>query len=88
MTTRITVTLDDQLAELVRSAAAEDPKAKGNVSEWIARACRSRMLAEEARALAEWQRAHPEETAAMYAEREAEHEAMYAAEARRHGDAA
>ncbi|MEV0344053.1 hypothetical protein AB0H49_34090 [Nocardia sp. NPDC050713] len=88
MTTRITVTLGDQLAELIRTYAAEDPRAKGNVSDWVARACRSRMLAEEARALAQWQREHPEETAEFYREREAEHEAMHAAESHRHGDAA
>ncbi|MFE3280058.1 hypothetical protein [Nocardia sp. NPDC059239] len=91
MTTRITVTLDDHLAELVRSFAAEDPKAKGNVSDWVAGACRSRMLSEEARAQAKWDREHPEEREAYYAEREAEHEAMYAAErvAQAHpGDAA
>jgi hypothetical protein len=88
MTTRITVTLDDHLADLVRQFAADDPRANGNVSEWVAGACRSRMLSEEARALAAWHRAHPEETAAFYAEREAEHEAMYAAEAHHQGDAA
>lgn len=70
MTTRITVTLDDQLAALVRWCAADDQKAKGNVSEWITKACRSRILTEEARALAKWDRDHPTQTAAFYAERE------------------
>ncbi|MEU4183610.1 hypothetical protein AB0H76_39075 [Nocardia sp. NPDC050712] len=87
MTTRITITLDDRLAEQVRDAATQDPRARGNVSEWLAKAARSRMLAEEARALAKWQRDHPEETSEMYAEREAEHEAMHADE-HLQGDAA
>ncbi|WP_157556888.1 hypothetical protein [Nocardia acidivorans] len=88
MTTRITVTLDDRLAEQIREFATADAKTQGNVSEWIAGAARARMLAEEARALAKWQREHPEETAAFYAEREAEHALMHASEAHRHGDAA
>lgn len=84
MTTRITVTLDDRLAEQVRAAATDS--AGGNVSDWISKACVSRMLSEEARALAAWQRAHPEETTEFYREREAEHEAMHAAA--HQGDAA
>lgn len=86
MTTRITVTLDDLLAEQIRDAATDT--AGGNVSEWVSKACRSRMLAEEARALAAWQREHPEQTAAECAEREAEHEAMFGDAAHRQGDAA
>lgn len=70
MTTEFVVTLDDQLAEMVRSYATADSKANGNVSDWIASACRSRMLAEDARALALWELQHPNETAAAYAERQ------------------
>lgn len=63
-----TITLDDRLAALIQAEAA------GDVSAWIAKACTSRLLRQEAEALAAWQRAHPAETAAQYAEAEAEHE--------------
>ncbi|WP_067470341.1 hypothetical protein [Nocardia amamiensis] len=63
-----TITLDDRLAALVQAEAA------GDVSAWIAKACTSRLLRQEAEALAAWQRAHPAETAAQYAEAEAERE--------------
>ncbi|MGV9336526.1 hypothetical protein [Nocardia sp. NPDC003726] len=65
---QLTITLNDRLAELVRA------RADGDVSAWIAKACTSRLLQEEAQALAAWQRAHPAETAAEYAEAEAERE--------------
>ncbi|MEU2043585.1 hypothetical protein [Nocardia niwae] len=64
----LTITLDDRLAALVQAEAA------GDVSAWIAKACTSRLLRQEAEALAVWQRAHPAETAAQYAEAEAERE--------------
>jgi hypothetical protein len=85
MTARTTITMDDALFAMVREAAGS------NVSDWIAKACRSRLLAEDARALAAWQRAHPAETAEAYAEVEAERETRDRAEdeaARRRGDAA
>ncbi|WP_156370821.1 hypothetical protein [Nocardia arizonensis] len=85
MTTRTTITMDDALFAMVRDAAGS------NVSDWIAKACRSRLLAEDARALAAWQRTHPGETADAYAEAEAEREARDRADeeaARRRGDAA
>jgi hypothetical protein len=84
MTVRTTITMDDRLYALVREAAG------GNVSEWIARAARSRLLAEDARAMAEWDRMHPEGRAAWHTDVEAEREARWAseeAERKRHGDA-
>ncbi|MFE4459257.1 hypothetical protein ACFROC_18035 [Nocardia tengchongensis] len=80
---RLTITVPDRLADQARDAAG------GNVSGWITGAIRSRLLAEDARALAAWQAAHPEATAAAYAEAEAEYEAATApARGHRAGDAA
>jgi hypothetical protein len=82
--TRTTITMDDALYAMVKDAAGP------NVSEWIAKACRSRLLADDARAWAAWERAHPEETAARRAESETEREARYLGDEgrRRNGDAA
>jgi hypothetical protein len=83
-----TISMDDALFTLVEQAAGE------NLSEWIAKACRSRLLAEAARAQAEWERAHPAEAAkeraaeaARNLEAEAEQEVWHQAEeaARRRG---
>ncbi|MEV6562940.1 hypothetical protein AB0M22_44985 [Nocardia sp. NPDC051756] len=76
MTGRLTVTMDDRLAALVRDAAARETG--GNVSEWLTRAATSRLLAADAAALAAWDAAHPDERSAELAEREAEREARWA----------
>ncbi|MGY5210077.1 hypothetical protein [Nocardia gipuzkoensis] len=64
----MTIILDDRLAELIQADGA------GDVSAWIAKACTSRLLRQDAEAWAAWQREHPVETAAQYAEAEAERE--------------
>lgn len=82
MTVRTTITMDDYTYALVKAASG------GNISEWLTKAARKRLLADEARAVAVWQRQHPEETAQRYAEAEAELAEAEAAERRRRGDAA
>lgn len=73
MTTRLTVTLDDYTAAAVVEAATE---AGQSVSDWMGRAARRRLLAEDAAAVAAWQAARPEETAAQYRDTEAEQIAL------------
>lgn len=77
MTTRITVTVEDELAALIRSAARMDPKTRGNVSEWLARAARSRLLREAALGEIEWERAHPDRAQIRMEEVEAERDARW-----------
>ncbi len=73
--------MDDALYIRVREAAGE------NLSEWVARACRSRLLSEGMREVAVWEQEHPAEAAAARAaeaawqlEIEAEQEAQHLAE--------
>ncbi len=86
----MTISLDDTLLAQVRHSAGED------ISGWIAKACRSRLLAEACRAESDWEREHPEEAAKartelarQYLEVEAEQHARQLAEQawqRRGGD--
>ncbi|MBF6370297.1 hypothetical protein IU469_32005 [Nocardia puris] len=48
--------------------AQVEAAADGDLSGWIARACRSRLLSEQCRAVAEWEREHPVEAAAARAQ--------------------
>lgn len=57
-----TISLDDALLAQIREAAG------ANLSDWIARACRSHLLAEACRAETSWARKHPEEAALAAAE--------------------
>ncbi len=73
--------MDDALFVHVREAAGE------NLSEWIAKACRSQLLSEGMREAAVWEQKHPAEAAAARAaeaawqlEIEAEQEAQHLAE--------
>jgi hypothetical protein len=87
-----TISMDSALLARVRAAAGE------NLSEWIAKACRSRLLSEGVRDAVVWEREHPAEAAAARTaeairqlETEAEREVRYQAEqAARHrgGDGA
>ncbi|MGF6884497.1 hypothetical protein ABIA39_005732 [Nocardia sp. GAS34] len=84
--------MDNVLFAHVRKAAGE------NLSEWIAKACRQRLLGEGVRSAVVWEREHPDEAAAARAaeavrqlEADAETEVRYQAdEAARHrgGDGA
>ncbi|WP_107661106.1 hypothetical protein [Nocardia suismassiliense] len=72
-TTTIAVPLDDSLLALVRNAAGET-----SVDEWIAKACRDRLLHDELHHLRRWENEHPDEAArerAAEAQRILEHEA-------------
>ncbi|MGW0058112.1 hypothetical protein [Nocardia nova] len=82
MTTRITITLDDRTADLVREAAG----GPGRVSEWMATAARKRLLSDEARAVVA--AADPAATAAAYDERERERAELHEGPRRHRGDAA
>ncbi|WP_157513945.1 hypothetical protein [Nocardia concava] len=85
MTTRMTITVNDRLAALVREAAGS------NISEWVSKAMTQRLLSEDAVALAAHAAADPTGTKAWYDDMEAEHEAATAADgSHRHpkGDAA
>ncbi|MGW4774219.1 hypothetical protein ACWEO2_40025 [Nocardia sp. NPDC004278] len=82
------IEMDDVLFARIQQAAGE------NFSEWVSKACRSRLLTDAARDAAVWERAHPAEAARERAEEaarsletEAEHEIQYQAEeaARRGG---
>lgn len=79
--------MDDALLAQVRQAAGK------NLSEWITRACLSRLLSQGMRSAREWERAHPAEAAAARAEdarhvleaeaeREVEHQAQHQARIR------
>ncbi|WP_280269680.1 hypothetical protein [Nocardia wallacei] len=74
--------MDDRTYALVKEAAG------GNFSEWMTKAARKRLLAEEARAVSLAQRQHPEQTAAEYDEYEAERAAVEESERRRRGNVA
>ena len=52
------ISLDDVLLARIQDAGG------GNLSEWIAAACRSRLLAQAVRAAIEWERTHPAEATA------------------------
>ncbi|MFI1914769.1 hypothetical protein [Nocardia sp. NPDC020380] len=52
--TKLTITLPDELASAVRESAA------GNVSDYIARAVRQRLLEDDLRKLAEFERRNPQ----------------------------
>ncbi|WP_194838508.1 hypothetical protein [Nocardia sp. XZ_19_369] len=52
-----TISLDDALMAQVLEAAGD------NLSAWIARACRSLLLSEEAKAIREWELTHPDQAA-------------------------
>lgn len=54
--------MDDLLFSYVREAAGE------NLSEWIAKACRARLLSEGVREAVVWEREHPAEAAATRAQ--------------------
>ncbi|MBC7299908.1 MAG: hypothetical protein H5T78_03020 [Nocardia sp.] len=54
----ITISLDDALLARIQDAGG------ANLSEWIAAACRSRLLAQATRAAIDWERTHPVEAAA------------------------
>ncbi|WP_433734917.1 hypothetical protein ACQP0C_41645 (plasmid) [Nocardia sp. CA-129566] len=82
------IEMDDVLFTRIQQAAGE------NFSEWVSKACRSRLLADAARDAAVWEHTHPAEAAQERAEEsarslesEAEHEIQYQAEeaARRRG---
>ncbi|MBF6289895.1 hypothetical protein [Nocardia cyriacigeorgica] len=55
---KATISMDDALFTHVREAAGE------HLSEWIAKACRDRLLSEGVRAAIVWEREHPAEAAA------------------------
>ncbi|WP_157124955.1 hypothetical protein [Nocardia pseudovaccinii] len=87
----LTIKLPEHFLTVAREVAeAEDT----TLSAWAAKAVTEKLLRLAAQAETEWDRAHPEETAAAFAEREAEYEARRQAEdaedaaAQRHGDAA
>ncbi|MEU4841816.1 hypothetical protein [Nocardia testacea] len=76
-----TISMDDALFAHVRAAAGED------LSEWIAKACRHRLLSEGVREAVVWEREHPAEAAAArmeeaawHLETEAEREVQYLAD--------
>ncbi|MFI5721117.1 hypothetical protein [Nocardia sp. NPDC051750] len=73
---RVTITLDDHLAALVRDAAAG-----GNVSAWMAEAARSRLLRAAAEAEAVHDRAHPDAEAERLAEMESAREDLWRGDA-------
>ncbi|WP_159850981.1 hypothetical protein [Nocardia sp. CY41] len=82
------IEMDDVLFARIQQEAGE------NFSEWVSKACRSRLLADAARDAVVWEREHPVEAARERAEEaarslesEAEHEIQYQAEeaARRRG---
>lgn len=73
---RVTITLDDHLAALVRDAAAD-----GNVSAWMAEAARSRLLRAAAEAEAAHDRAHPDTEADRLAEMESAREDLWRGDA-------
>ena len=85
MTERISVTMDDRLAALVRDAA--ERQSGGNVSDWLSRAARRALLADDARALAAHATAHPGEHAEQLAEAETERDARWRAEQQGRGAA-
>jgi len=77
-----TIEIDDILLAQVRDMAAGE-----NLSEWIAKACRQRLLNEGLRSAVVWERAHPAEAAeartdeiTRLLENEAEVEVRYQAE--------
>ncbi|WP_282781887.1 hypothetical protein [Nocardia sp. CC201C] len=84
----LTIKLPPHFLDVAREVAeAEDT----TVSAWCAKAVTEKLLRLAAEAEAQWATEHPEETAAFYAEREAEAQERWEreqAEARRHGDAA
>lgn len=51
-----TISMDDALLARIQDAGGE------NLSEWIAAACRSKVLTDAAPAAREWERTHPDET--------------------------
>ncbi|OBF66246.1 hypothetical protein A9X06_06935 [Mycobacterium sp. 852002-51759_SCH5129042] len=53
-----TISMDDALLARIQDAGGQ------NLSEWIAAACRSKLLTDAARAAREWERTHPDEAAA------------------------
>ncbi|MGN2635011.1 hypothetical protein ACTD5D_02210 [Nocardia takedensis] len=57
-----TISIDDALLARIRESGGE------NLSEWIAAACRSKLLTDAAHAAHEWERTHPDEAAAARAE--------------------
>ncbi|MRH92303.1 hypothetical protein GFY24_33540 [Nocardia sp. SYP-A9097] len=57
-----TISIDDALLARIRESDG------GDLSAWIAAACRSLLLSDAARAAREWERTHPAEAAAAHAE--------------------
>ncbi|MCC3318343.1 hypothetical protein [Nocardia africana] len=53
-----TISMDDALLARIQDAGGK------NLSEWIAAACRSKLLIDAARAAREWERTHADEAAA------------------------
>ena len=76
----VTIDLPEHFLTVAREAAATEGV---SLETWCSKALLRQMLHLAAVEEAEWERAHPEARAAFYAEREAEHEAMFADQERR-----
>jgi hypothetical protein len=73
----LTIDLPEHYLNVAREVAESEGV---SLETWCSKGLQSHLLRLAAEAVAEEERQHPEETAAFYAEREVEHEAMYAKE--------